>query len=202
MKGRMANYQTAMQEFPVKIIYRPGTQNTAADALSRHFPGDNGTVAKSPENINNISSATQFSISPADLIADQDLTAWTGAMRRRLAKKEPLTDKKAMRRMRRNDHYVAIDGVIYLRQEPPQPFLVVLSDAPSDLKNRLIHELHSNPELGADQDEQKTRELLGSRFRGNNMQQAVRNNVQNCDLCQRHKSPAAILRKEHLSVRE
>jgi hypothetical protein len=181
LSDRQVRYSERLSKFKVEIVYRPGAQNGAADALSRiHAPeGGEGTVHNAILPKPKVQSALtlshiQVSISPAN---QSDLL--------RRIKAAYLEDDEIK------------DMIEGLTQEPHQDYFLdddlifykglILVPDDEDIKRDILAHCHDDPMAGHF-GTHKTFELVSRSYHWAGLRQYVKKFVTTCYTCQRNKT--------------
>ena len=160
LNKRQAGWLDFIQEFNLDIIYRPGKENTVADALSRR-----------PDYVIN----SLYAISPPKtFLSDVHSASKQDDQYQRLFRQ--------VETQSRTDFKVR-DNLLYKEEKPSPPRLYVPD---STLRTDLLQEAHDSPtsgHLGRD----KTYELLSRTFYWPGMRKFVEEYVRSCPSCQASK---------------
>lgn len=181
LSDRQVRYSERLSKFKVKIVYRPGVQNGAADALSRmHSPeGGEGAVhaailPKPTEQETLTLAPMQVSLSPAD---QNDLLD-----RIKAAYLEDAYTKDTIEALSQDcfPDYTLDEGLIFFKG------LILVPDN-NDIKRDILAHCHDDP-LAGHFGINKTFELVHRTYHWAGLRQYVKRFVSTCLTCQRNKA--------------
>lgn len=174
--GRLMRWALRLQEFDFNIIYRPGTTNQAADALSRCYmvAALDATAGDDPD-------TDEMPIAMDTIREQQDLDVAIQNL------KQQLKDGKDL------DGYVLEQDVLYKYQplkdddDGRSSLRIVI---PPSLVEKLISIFHDHA-LSGHAGSWKTLRRLQPTFTWTGMTRSIRDFTRSCDTCQRYKSEQA-----------
>jgi hypothetical protein len=177
LSDRQVRYAERLSKFNVKIVYRPGVNNGAADALSRVHPPEGGEGAvhaallPKPETLVLAPMHT-----PVDPPADRDIitrikAAYLGDEHTRVLLEDPGSD---------DPQYTLLDGLLYYQG------LIMVPDDP-DIKRDILYQCHDAPMAGH-YGVHKTFELVSRTYHWQGLRKYVKRYVTSCHTCQRNKT--------------
>ena len=188
--GKLARWGLALQELDLDIVYRPGKQNSAADALSRipldtdRNPLVGNVIQDSPLEVQEATVATLQSIPSGS----EEESEWP-----KLQKADgefvdlitfvktgdlPTTDSDAKRIILMSANFSLLDDVLYYTQPDGRLQLVV----PKDQRQKLIEEAHGGAMAGHLR-EMKIYSQLQKHYWWPNMRADIRKWCQSCLVC-------------------
>ena len=186
MEGMLCRWALSMQEYDFKIIYREGSLNTNADALSRRDASDNtcaATVALPQHSTRELHDAQE-----ADSITSRVLQALSESQHR------PQGHEWCQHPLRRYrqlwPQLKIVDGVLCRQYTPgPTSDKVLIPVLPTSLRQVALNRNHDAPSaghLGSD----KTLERLRQEAYWVGMARDVNQHCRECTKCQQAKLPA------------
>ena len=166
---REARWLELLAEFDFEVVYKPGKDNGAADALSRR-PGDDGTTVNALTASGPRPTAALAAMIAEGYVDDEDF----GEVYEELSTRRPGT-------RRAGDRYELRDGLLYLTADGR----LCVPNVPA-ARLTILHDHHDAPvagHLGA----AKTYELVQRLYYWPGIERTVKDYVRSCDACQRNK---------------
>ena len=187
MEGLLCRWALAMGEYDFDIVYRKGTLNGNADALSRQPPSTPSPVAMTStrKQITDVQQAQQndpvfYQIYQALMHSNEKPTG--------MNIKQPL-----FKRYMQLWHQLSlIDDVICCTYYPsPTSDSITVPLIPPSIKQEALHQAHNIPSAGH-QGYQKTLSCLKDKAYWPGMASDVRHYCQSCEICQKSKLPSPV----------
>lgn len=164
LNKRQAGWLDFIQEFNLEIIYRPGKDNTVADALSRRPDYVINVVTSPPSSL-----PVPIDLLPAVLAASKKDEQYSRVLHQ--VQSESRTDFKVR------------DGLLYKEERPSPPRLYIPDCSLRTELLKAAHDSSTSGHLGRD----KTYELLSRTFYWPRMGTIVEEYVRSCPSCQASK---------------
>jgi len=181
LNERQIRWSERLSKFKIDLVYRPGSKNGAADALSRMYPSEGGEGnlphALLPE-FKTISVNTIAEASSAPLQRESDITS-----RIKKGYLEDWDTKALMSDLARDPdshpNYSVEDGLLFFKG-------LIFVPHSNEIKRDILVQCHDEP-MSGHFGVQKTFELVNRTYHWPGVRQFVKRFVTTCDTCQRNK---------------
>ncbi len=174
LSNRQHRWMEFLSQFDFEIIYRPGSTNVVADALSRRADHESTST---PSEVVQVSTTTATPVN-----VNHDSTTLLDQLKQSYQLDEQCQSILQQSNQQDNEHseWNVIDGLIYNRRKQ----LLVPNNEP--LRTRIIYEQHDEP-TASHRSMVKTVELIQRHFYWKNMHETISNYISTCHICQQVK---------------
>jgi hypothetical protein len=191
LSSRQARWVEMLQEYDIKILYRPGTENHVADALSRRGDHEREMIQDDEEKKKAAASSStplvKYTLAAVSSLEDSHSSLLTTIS---TATKNDPSLQPMLSKPEEYDYTLTEDGVLKNQQN------CIVVPADRKLRTQLLKEIHDAP-TGGHLGVEKTMYRLGKLFWWPRMREEVQEYIGSCIACQSNKAnnraPAGLL---------
>jgi hypothetical protein len=178
LNERQIRWAERLSKYNIQMVYRPGSSNGAADALSRMHSPEGGECALPPALLPKFKTLKSISLNAIEIVPQSDLTekiklAYQNDTTLRLMIEEKTEDPSAHPKFALEDGLIFFQGLIFV---PPD----------DEIRREILSLCHDDPRAGHF-GIHKTYELVVRTYYWHGLRTYVKDFVNSCDNCQRNK---------------